>query len=134
MCEKIFTEYEYIDSIKYIQTQEIYIFGNHARVLNLKIYQFQISSYTVDNHKSVTKFPSQYNWNIVESAVKHLTPICLQDFDFHQIFSKWQVVGLSHFVRPSRYRYMVCLAISSYSFGATHGKVKINVQIYCTLS
>ena len=75
MCEKIFTEYEYIDSIKYIQTQEIYIFGNHAWVLNLKIYQFQISSYTVDNHKSVTKFPSQYNWNIVESAVKHLTPM-----------------------------------------------------------
>jgi hypothetical protein len=66
MCEKIFTEYEYIDSIKYIQTQEIYIFGNHARVLNLKIYQFQIS-----------------------------------------------------FVRPSGYRYMVCLANSSYSFRAT---------------
>jgi hypothetical protein len=44
---------------------------------------------------------------------------CPQDFDFHQILSKWQVVGLSHFVRPSRYRYMVCLAISSYSFGAT---------------
>jgi hypothetical protein len=42
-----------------------------------------------------------------------------QDFDFHQIFSKWQVVGLSHFVRPSRYRYMVSPAISSYSFGAT---------------
>jgi hypothetical protein len=30
-----------------------------------------------------------------------------------------QVVGLSHFVRPSGYRYMVCPAISSYSFGAT---------------
>jgi hypothetical protein len=42
-----------------------------------------------------------------------------QDFDFHQIFSKWQVVGLTHFVRPSGYRYMVCPAISSYSFGAT---------------
>jgi hypothetical protein len=42
-----------------------------------------------------------------------------QDFDFHQIFSKWQEVGLSHFVRPSGYKYMVCLAISSYSFGAT---------------
>jgi hypothetical protein len=24
-----------------------------------------------------------------------------QDFNFHQIFSKWQVVGLRHFVRPS---------------------------------
>ena len=33
--------------------------------------------------------------------------------------TKWQVVGLSHFVRPSGYRYMVCPAISSYSFGAT---------------
>jgi hypothetical protein len=43
----------------------------------------------------------------------------LQDFYFHQIFSKWQVVGLSHFVHLSRYRYMVCLAISSYSIGAT---------------
>ena len=29
------------------------------------------------------------------------------------------VVGLSHFVRPSGYKYMVCPAISSYSFGAT---------------
>ena len=44
---------------------------------------------------------------------------CSQDFDFHQIFSKWQVVGLSHFVRPSGYRYMVCPAISSYRIGAT---------------
>ena len=44
---------------------------------------------------------------------------CPQDFDFHQIFSKWQVVGLSHFVRPSGYRYMVCPAISSYRIGAT---------------
>jgi hypothetical protein len=33
---------------------------------------------------------------------------------FHQIFSKWQVVELSHFVRPSGYIYMVCPAISSY--------------------
>jgi hypothetical protein len=45
---------------------------------------------------------------------------CPQDFDFHQIFSKWQVVGLSHFVSPSRYRYMVCPAISSYSFNILH--------------
>jgi hypothetical protein len=44
---------------------------------------------------------------------------CPQDFDFHQIFSEWQVVGLSHFVCLSGYRYMVCPAISSYSFGAT---------------
>jgi hypothetical protein len=49
-----------------------------------------------------------------------LMEVCMpQDFDFLQIFSKWQVVGLSHFVRPSGYRYMVCPAISSYSFGAT---------------
>jgi hypothetical protein len=32
---------------------------------------------------------------------------------------KSSLVGLSHFVRPSGYRYMVCPAISSYSFGAT---------------
>ena len=37
----------------------------------------------------------------------------------HQIFSKWQVVGLSHFVRPSGNRYMIFSGISSYSFGAT---------------
>ena len=29
------------------------------------------------------------------------------------------IVGHSHFVRSSGYRYMVCPAISSYSFGAT---------------
>ena len=29
------------------------------------------------------------------------------------------VLGLSHFVRLSGYRYMVCPDISSYSFGAT---------------
>jgi hypothetical protein len=51
----------------------------------------------------------------------HIMEVCTcpQDFDFHQIFSKWQVVGLSHLVRPSRYRCMVCSAISSYNFGAT---------------
>ena len=32
---------------------------------------------------------------------------------------KMTVVGLSHFVRPSGHRYMVCPAISSYRFGAT---------------
>ena len=67
MCEKIFTEYEYIDSIKYIQTQEIYIFGNHARVLNLKIYQFQISSYTVDNHINLLQ---NFRHNITEILLK----------------------------------------------------------------
>ena len=37
---------------------------------------------------------------------------------FPLICQPW--VGLSHFVRPSGYRYnMVCSAISSYSFGAT---------------
>ena len=50
----------------------------------------------------------------------YIMEVCISTgIDFHQIFSKWQVVGLSHFVRLSGYRYMVCLAISSYSFGAT---------------
>jgi hypothetical protein len=50
----------------------------------------------------------------------HIMEVCMSTgFCFLQIFSKWQVVGLSHFVRLSGYRYMVCPAISSYSFGAT---------------
>jgi hypothetical protein len=50
----------------------------------------------------------------------HIMEVCMSTgFDFLKIFSKWQVVGLSRFVRPSGYRYMVCPAISSYSFGAT---------------
>jgi hypothetical protein len=50
----------------------------------------------------------------------HIMEVCMSTgFCFLQIFSKWQVVGLSHFVSPSGYRYMVCPAISSYSFGAT---------------
>ena len=51
---------------------------------------------------------------------KHIMEVCMSTgFWFHHTFSKWQVVVLSHFVRPSGYRYMVCPAISSYSFGAT---------------
>jgi hypothetical protein len=50
----------------------------------------------------------------------HIMEVCMSTgFWFIQIFSKWQVVGLSHFIRPSGYRYMGCPAISFYSFGAT---------------
>ena len=55
----------------------------------------------------------------MQDVYTHRRCACPQDFDFHQIFSKWQVVGLGHFVRPSGYRYMVCPAIFPYRFGAT---------------
>ena len=61
-----------------------------------------------------------YNFNILKDVYTHIMYYAWsQEFDFHQIFSKWQVVELSHFVRPSGYRYMVCPAISSYRIGAT---------------
>ena len=57
--------------------------------------RLRLTSYTLYLviKKNKTKLARSFNW-------------------FHQIFSKWQVVGLSHFVRPPGYRYMVCPAVS----------------------
>jgi hypothetical protein len=50
----------------------------------------------------------------------HIMEVCRSTgFWFSSNILKRQVVGLGHFVRPSGYRYMVCPAISSYSFGVT---------------
>jgi hypothetical protein len=51
----------------------------------------------------------------------HIMEVCMSTgFWFSSnILKMTGVVGLSHVVHPSGYRYMVCPAISSYSFGAT---------------
>ena len=64
----------------------------------------------------------------------HIMEVCMSTwFWFSLNILKMKVVGLSHFVRPSEYRYMVCLAIS-YSFGATASifcRMFINIMEVC---
>jgi hypothetical protein len=52
----------------------------------------------------------------------HIMEVCMSTgfwFSSNILKMTGTVVGLSHFVRPSGYRNMICPAISSYSFGAT---------------
>ena len=56
---------------------------------------------------------------------------CPQDFDFLQIFSKWQVVELSHFFLYQLHKgNMIYMAISPYSFGATAFNILYDVYTH----